>query len=478
MKKLFFIFFISVLKLSAQDFIWTKQIGSTSRDYGTAICSDNLGNCYAGGRGLNSAMVYKYDYFGTQIWYKGLGFGMVNSIESDNQGFIYVSTSSPSTFSKISFDGDLIWTKNITAGSIKTICFQNHNNIFISGDGIAFAKYDSSGNEIFTIPSSVYTNSIDIDLNGNIYTTGYFSGTRNFGNFTLTALGSQDIFIAKYDSLGDCLWAQKAGGNFDFGSIIRDNAYALTYDKQNNIYVTGTVVSNFYFGNQTFDALGMNMFLAKIDTSGNLIWLKIGNGLDAEGKCIAIDNYGDILVGVNSVPSLSFDQNVLTGWGNYDAFIVKFDADGTYKMGLAAGGATWNEFVNGITIDNAGNVFATGTFFDGANFGNQTFTSIGDQDVFVSRIDLQTGLKENTSSHLGVNIYPNPHVGKVNVKVNDINNLKELSISDFSGKVIFEQNSFHSSIIEITNIPAGMYFLSLKTFDNQMENFKIIGVNY
>src|ERR1044072_3343733 len=53
---------------------------------------------------------------------------------------------------------------------------------------------------------------IATDHDGNSYVTGTFR-YGNFGSFTLTSTGSfLDVFIAKYDSSGNCLWAKRAGG--------------------------------------------------------------------------------------------------------------------------------------------------------------------------------------------------------------------------------------------------------------------------
>src|SRR5688572_23717107 len=68
-------------------------------------------------------------------------------------------------------------------------------------------------------------NSISVDDNGNVYTTGYFAGTSDFdpgtGVFNLTAGGSGDIYISKLDADGDFVWAIAMGSpTFDRGQAI------------------------------------------------------------------------------------------------------------------------------------------------------------------------------------------------------------------------------------------------------------------
>jgi hypothetical protein len=59
--------------------------------------------------------------------------------------------------------------------------------------------------------------SIAVDASGNIFTTGFFSGTNDFdpgpGMFNMTAIGDHDMFVLKLDASGNFLWAIHAGGN-------------------------------------------------------------------------------------------------------------------------------------------------------------------------------------------------------------------------------------------------------------------------
>src|ERR1700756_2962826 len=58
--------------------------------------------------------------------------------------------------------------------------------------------------------------SITTDLWGNVYAVGIFaSSPMNFGSTTLSAVGAFDVFIVKYNTNGNVLWAKSAGGNSD-----------------------------------------------------------------------------------------------------------------------------------------------------------------------------------------------------------------------------------------------------------------------
>jgi hypothetical protein len=53
---------------------------------------------------------------------------------------------------------------------------------------------------------------IAVDTNGNAYITGYYEGTTMFGNTTLVSQGWWDVFVAKVDIFGVWQWATSAGG--------------------------------------------------------------------------------------------------------------------------------------------------------------------------------------------------------------------------------------------------------------------------
>ena len=59
------------------------------------------------------------------------------------------------------------------------------------------------------------SNAVAVDSNGDVYVTGAFEQTSTFGGTTLTTAGNDDIFVAKMNSTGHWLWAVQAGGIYD-----------------------------------------------------------------------------------------------------------------------------------------------------------------------------------------------------------------------------------------------------------------------
>jgi hypothetical protein len=53
--------------------------------------------------------------------------------------------------------------------------------------------------------------SLALDSSGSVYVAGYFQGTASFGSTTLTSAGSADIYVVKFASSGSFQWAVSAG---------------------------------------------------------------------------------------------------------------------------------------------------------------------------------------------------------------------------------------------------------------------------
>jgi hypothetical protein len=72
---------------------------------------------------------------------------------------------------------------------------------------------------------------VTIDGSRNVFVTGYFKGTVDFGGGPLTSAGSWDIFVAKFDFGGTHLWSRRFGDTYD------QYAYEPAVDNSGNVIV-------------------------------------------------------------------------------------------------------------------------------------------------------------------------------------------------------------------------------------------------
>jgi uncharacterized delta-60 repeat protein len=298
---------------------WTRQLGTSSLDYGhgvTVDSSDNLyvtglteggldGNTSAGGRDI---FLVKYNSSGTKQWTRQLG------TSEQDEGWGVTADSS-----------DNIYVTGMTQGGL-----DNNTN---SGIGDIFlVKYNSSGTKQWTQQlgnsSHDFGKKLTVDSSDNIYVTGYtgLSGYTTGGLDGNTSAGSSDIFLVKYYDNGTKQWTKQLGNS--------SNNYGngITVDSSNNIYVTGNTHGGLD-GNTQFvsDAypLGMgDMFLVKYYDNGTKQWTKqLGTPSAESGYGVTVDNSSNIYVTGSTGGGL--DGN--TSSGNYDIFLMKFNSDGVIQ---------------------------------------------------------------------------------------------------------------------------------------------------
>jgi len=236
--------------------------------------------------------------------------------------------------------------------------------------------------------------SIAIDSEGNQYVTGPFRSTATFGSHTLTSSGSEfdysDIFIAKLDPNGNWLWAVQAGSNF------ADVGLDIAVDDSSNVYVTGEFMSTATFGSHTLTAGGdWDMFVAKLDTDGNWLWVVQAGGARDErdsGRGIALDKEGNVYVTGCFQGTTAFGDLSLTAIGGRDIFVAKLTSSGSWASVAQAGGSS-EDLGYGIVIDDEGNAYVTGEFSGTATFGGQTLStgSSYNSDIFIAKLNAGGG---------------------------------------------------------------------------------------
>lgn len=234
-------------------------------------------------------------------------------------------------------------------------------------------------------PGSDIGHGIALDSAGNSYVVGTFHGTATFGATTLTSAGQSDIFVAKFDPNGQLLWARSAGGPG------YDNGAGIAMDAAGNAHITGSFEATATFGatalTNSSPASYSDLFVAKYDPAGNLVWVRsTGTDFAADtGAAIAVDAAGSVLITGRSVQD-TFGAAALNNLGRI--LVAKYDSAGNpvwaHKAGSFSGGTY--DTGTGIGADAAGNVYVTGTFLSPvADFGGGLLTNRGAGDVFLSK---------------------------------------------------------------------------------------------
>ncbi|MCE3227530.1 MAG: hypothetical protein K0S32_2081 [Bacteroidetes bacterium] len=333
--------FASLYIFSQPAFTWAKQFGGSNNENTRAITTDASGNVYVTG------------YFGGTTDFDP-GAATLN-LTTLGQSDIFVC--------KLDASGNLLWAKQM------------------GGTGEEQPK------------------AIAVDASGNVYTTGSFNSIdADFdpgpGTFTLDGGGFySDAFVSKLDASGNFIWAVEFSGAND------KCAFDITTDVSGNILVTGEFNGAVDF--DTDDAGGdltgnaFDAFIAKLNTAGNLIWVKqMGGANNDRGSCIATDASGNIYSAGMFGITADFDPGPssfpLTSSGILDIYISKLDASGNFVWAKQMGGAAYDEPTD-LKTDGSGNILLSGNFEGTADLdpgaGTSNFTSLGLSDVFVSKLN-------------------------------------------------------------------------------------------
>jgi hypothetical protein len=342
--------------------VWAQQLGAPNgTTVSTAATVDHTGNlCIAGytnaalGRapqaGTNDVVVVKYDSLGELLWVRQLGSSgssIAQGIATDGSN-IYVSgyttdalpgaheTGAQDFFlAKLSSTGKLLWIRQLGAVDEYAygyrVAVDSSGSAFVAGyttapldgnrqashDSAFLAKFSPRGQLLWirqldgaSAGTSTFGYGVAIDNGDN----AYLAGSTTAALPDNLQFGDEDLYVAKYNSSGELIWASQYGSNGG-----RAYGHDIAIDQSNGIYITGT----------TNAALGLNtqtgrqdIFVGQFDVSGDLIRLQQTGAAGGTSSAFAIavnDLREAFLAGTTAEPLGSNTQA-----GAFDLFIAQF----------------------------------------------------------------------------------------------------------------------------------------------------------
>lgn len=329
--------------------------------------------------------------------------------------------------------------------------------------------------------------SIATDANGNVYTRGFFEGTVDFdpgpGVQNLTSSENYRTFIQKLDADGNLLWVkQTGGGNFYYLHS------PITVDNLGNIYIQGDFQGTIDFdpGSSTQNltaSSGFETFIQKLDTNGNLLWVKqMGGSGEDRGNSITIDISGNAYTTGRFEETTDFDpgsgvQNFTSG-GWYDIFVQKLDPDGNFLWAGQMGGSDRNSG-SSIATDFNGNVYTTGNFYGTADFDPgpsiQNLSAVGSYDIFIQKLANTTVGLNNYIKDTPFVVYPNPTTGNFAIEFDKIQKSLTVRLLSISGQLIEHENFRNTHLIQMNvRHPSGIYILELLDDNGNKATLKLV----
>jgi hypothetical protein len=178
---------------------------------------------------------------------------------------------------------------------------------------------------------------------------------------------------------GALIWAAGGGGTGMHGGADVD------VDRSGNVIVTGRVLGALELGGAKLDADDYQAFLVKLDRDGHASWHLVAQGSSA-GAAVAADADGNVFVGGSFNGTMELGGKSLTAAGQSDIFLAKLDPTGALVWSKRLGGA-FSEWVQEIVIDPAGNLVVIGGFEASTDIGGGSLAAVGETDVFVLGLD-------------------------------------------------------------------------------------------
>ncbi len=513
---------------------WAHAAGGSASDRGTDVCSDASGNIYATGWFLSNGIAFgtddlqnaqsnntadsylvKYSPTGEVSWVRhitGPGYQSAQAVAADDAGNVVVAgsfttevTLGTTTITAATADqealflarytsaGDLQWVEQFGSGGsdiVRDIAIDPAGNVvvtgifyggsFVAGTGnhanasqagtrsdLFLVKYDASGNYGWSLAAGGTENDnswgVATDASGAIYVAGYYeSASIAIGGQTLTNANDNynDILIAKFDASGTGMWA--IGG----GTIYHERAYDVAVDADGALYVSGA------FEDATFTLGGIELtnttpadyydaFLAKYDANGTLQWAHSGGGdRDDYPHALAADPTGGVVMaGSGDSPVTGFGTLQMNGSGSEDLFVVKYASDGDAVWMDHAGGSNGDHAAS-VAVDPAGGVVCTGYFnSDDAMAGSIGMGNATDNEIWVLKLGGTTSIAGPVAI-MDIRLYPVPGAGQLFIECSG--RMDEVVVYDASGRTMHTGTPRSDRMMLSLNEP-GAYFARIKT---------------
>jgi len=306
---------------------------------------------------------------------------------------------------KLDADGNHVWSERFGDNNIqygRKIAFDASGNVVIAGsfrgtldfgngvvlnspsmDDAYVAKLSSTGQPHWAWQfASMATGGVydlAINSNGQVYATGMFAGTVNFGSGPVSSEGI-DTFVVWLDNNGGLVAGRRYGGP--------DTQYpsAIALSSAGDVWLAGYFRHSIKFGPDTLGSVdGYDIYLAKLTANlGTWFASSFGGTGDQQSAGMAVDGNDDVLLVGKFEDYLSFPTLSLISYGGTEGFVAKFDGSGAMISAHAYGDAS-DQAVVDVAADVQQYAVIAGNFAGSLNFPFTQISSAGGDDVFVAR---------------------------------------------------------------------------------------------
>jgi hypothetical protein len=464
------------LSVKGQTGTWIKQLKSKYLDTDGCIRRDQKGNIYfivhstadtidIEGKyatcGSFGSVLVKYSPSGQKIWARD-ACALPTDMVVDKTGSCIVATKH--ALYKFDINGGLVWG-NQNGSDIISLTQDTNGNVYGVSNKIVtnrnfsqIKKFSGTGNLLWQINSDTtqyaYFNRITCTRGGDIYVHGTASSSFKIGTHSVTASYNAFTFLTKINSAGNIVWTKQYRGWMLASQLeCADDTTLLIAAFSNDTWSV--------LGNDTIPEDGN--FLAKIDTSGQVLWTNRTNA----GITFAVEN-NEIYTGGYFRDTGYFYKHslIIPCTSQYVIYLMKLNSAGTLiKYQTFPPSSGW-QTLDCIITDNAGSILVSGWFSDTLKFANNLICRDFQGDAYLAKIP--NSISVNVSSRekwSEVEPYPNPTLSEINLTVAG-NYFFKIRIFDFQGRCI--KSGIYNKVgetlsIDLNDLMAGVYVLEVHT---------------
>lgn len=304
-------------------------------------------------------------------------------------------------------NGSHIWSNIFANGYGFDVVIDESGNSYLAGtiadlgnvggglalqDSWFLAKYGPDGTHLWSQLLNAASGFIvglhlAVASNGDVIAAGEFQSTINFGGGLRDSAGQGDMFVTRFDAIGNPLW------DLQFGDADAQSLQAIATSSDGGAIVAGTFRGTVDFGGGPVSATGQGLpFLLKLDSDGGFVWLNTfgeAPAFDANYQ-LSVDASDNIVLGGKVFGTINLGGGPFTDLDNGgDMVLAKFASTGDYlwHRGFQATGA---QTVNGVGVASDGVIGVAGTIQQGPlNLGGDALqtTGPGDTDVVIGRFN-------------------------------------------------------------------------------------------
>jgi type IX secretion system substrate protein len=269
--------------------------------------------------------------------------------------------------------------------------------------------------------------------------------------------GLLDIWVIKVNATGIIEWQKTYGGTAnDMGISIVQNA-------DGGYTMMGETSSS--DGDITGHHGGKDIWVAGLDTLGNILWGKALGGSDWETPSHMQSAGPNFII---SAETSSSDGDVSGFPGYYNCWVVKVNNQGTILWEKSIGGGDQDGAYNAHLTTDGGCIVAAVNLSHG---GDAIPGGIGVSNAWLIKL-APDNLNTEAPVKNNITIYPNPVTSLLNIRADDISVLKKADIYDLSGKLLLSPE-IGLNAIDISSLASGIYLLNI-TGEDINANFRFI----